>query len=240
MSSFSFRRRRVPLLLLAAFVFATALQAQDATVERWKTQIDQSGESLKKGDHAKSLQISNALIEEMINRLGPGQGASEIFGLVLAHKALALAGLGRNDEALWQWHTVIGLYPAYGSRNLSDYGNAGRFLMENRQVRSRSGDGAPAKGGARTVNATAPKIKRRVEPRYPPGARAFGVSGALQVEVIIDTDGRVTAPSIIKALPAPTMSYVALDAVRQWRFEPGKVDGVVKPTVFKLTINYAP
>ncbi len=221
-------------------MFATAIQAQDATVERWKTRIDQSAESLKKGDHAKSLQISNALIEEMINRLGPGQGSSEIFGLVLTHKAIALAGLDRDEEALWHWHTVLGLYPAYGSRDLSAYGNPGRFLMENRQVRSRSGGSAPVKGGPATVKATAPKVKHRVEPRYPPGARAFGTSGALQVEVIIETDGRVTGPRIVKALPAPTLSYVVLDAVRQWKFEPGMIDGVVKPVIFNLTVNYKP
>ncbi|HEX8252535.1 MAG TPA: energy transducer TonB [Thermoanaerobaculia bacterium] len=220
-------------------MFATALQAQDATVERWKTRIDQSGESLKKGDYGKSLQISNALIEEMINRLGPGQGSSEIFGLVLTHKAIALAGLDRDEEALWHWHTVMGLYPAYGSRNLSEFGNPGRFLMQNRKVHSRSEGGAPV-DGPKQPKVTAPKIKRRVEPRYPPGARAFGVTGALQVEVIIETDGRVTGPTIVKPLPAPTMSYVVLDAIRQWRFEPGKADGVAKPVIFKLTVNYAP
>jgi outer membrane biosynthesis protein TonB len=36
------------------------------------------------------------------------------------------------------------------------------------------------------------------------------------------------------------MSYVVLDAVRQWRFEPGKIGGKAVPVVFTLTVNFNP
>jgi TonB family protein len=215
------------------------MQAEDATVERWKSQIDESAAALQKGNHTASLQISNRLIGEMINRLGPGQGSTEIFGLVLTHKALASAGLGRNEDALWHWHTVLTLYPTFGKRDLSSYGNAGRFLMDNRQVRKPS-DFDPRKAGKKPANVKPPRVKTRVEPTFPAGARAFGAGGVLAVEVIITPEGRVVAPIIVKPLPAPTLSYVALDAVRRWRFEPAMIDGKAEPVIFTLTVNYKP
>jgi TonB family protein len=236
--SFSFRRRRVPFLLAASILFAGVAAAEDPTVTRWKTSLDQSAAALTKGDHGRALKISNGLIEEMVSRLGPGEGSTEIFGLALTHKALASAGAGRNEDALWHWHTVLTLYPAYRNRDLSAYGNPGKFLMENRNVRSPSTFNPKTAAPGTMVNATPPKVTRRVEPRYPAGAKHFGVGGTLVVEVIITTEGKVTSPILVKTLPAPTLSYVALEAVRQWRFEPGKIDGVVKPVIFTLTMNY--
>jgi TonB family protein len=240
--SFSFRRRRVPFLLAATLLIATVARAEDPTVARWKNQLDESAAALTKGEHGRSLRIANGLIEDMVNRLGPGEGSTEIFGLALTHKALASAGLGRHDDALWHWHSVLSLYPAYANRDLSAYGSAGRFLMENRSVRSPSTSSFdPKKAAPGTMaNATPPKLKKRVNPRYPAGAQHFGVGGLLVVEVIITPEGKVTAPVLVKTLPAPTLSYVALEAVRQWRFEPGRIDGVVKPVIFNLTLNYKP
>lgn len=215
--------------------------AEDPTVSRWKTRLDESAAALTKGDHERALRISNGLIEEMINRLGPGQGSTEIFGLALTHKALASAGLGRNEDALWHWHTVLTLYPAFGNRDLSDYGNAGKFLMENRDARSsKTSSPATIPSGTPPSSVTPPKVRKKVDPRYPEGARKFGAGGTLVVELIITPEGKVTSPKIVKTLPAPTLSYVALEALRQWRFEPGKIDGVAQPVIFTLTMNYKP
>ncbi len=218
--------------------------AENPTVSRWTTRLDESEAALTRGDHWRSLQVSNRLIKEMIGRLGPGQGSTEIFGITLMHKALASAGLGRNEDALWDWHTVLALYPAFKDRDLSAYGNAGKFLMDNRDVgSSKTSDpkeATPATTPAATAKMTTPKIKRKVHPRYPEGARQFGVGGDLVVQVTITTEGKVTSPVLVKTLPAPTLSYVALDAVRQWRFEPGKLDGVAAPIILVLTMNYKP
>jgi TonB family protein len=222
--------------------------AEDPTVSRWKTRLGESEAALTRGDHWRSLSVANRLIQEMINRLGPGQGSTEIFGLTLMHKALASAGLGRNEDALWDWHTVLALYPAFKDRDLSAYGNAGKFLMDNRDVRSALTDeqktakpttDEPTTSTTRS-NVTPPKIKRRVYPRYPEGARQFGVSGPMMVELIITTEGKVTSPKIVQALPAPTLSYVLLQAVRQWRFEPAKFKGVNTPVIFTLSMEWNP
>lgn len=213
------------------------------TVSRWKTRLSESEAALTRGDHGRSLKVANRLIKEMVDRLGPGQGSTEMFGLTLMHKALASAGLGRNEDALWDWHTVIALYPAFKDRDLSAYGNAGKFLMDNRDVRSswtaEQKTAEPPPDGTR-ANVTAPRIKRKVYPRYPEGARQFGVGGAMMVELIITTEGKVTSPKLVKTLPAPTLSYVLLEAMRQWRFEPGKLGGVNTPVLFTLEMEWKP
>jgi TonB family protein len=48
----------------------------------------------------------------------------------------------------------------------------------------------------------------------------------------------VRSPSIQKALPAPTLSYAALEALRRWKFEPARVGGTPIAFLFNLTINY--
>ena len=77
-----------------------------------------------------------------------------------------------------------------------------------------------------------------MEPEFPRGAQAFGVTGVLIVEVVIDRTGRVTSPHVLKPLAAPTLSYAALEAVKQWRFEPGRIGGESVPGICNLSVNY--
>jgi len=62
----------------------------------------------------------------------------------------------------------------------------------------------------------------RVEPQYPPAAKAAGVTGTVQVWVLINKDGLVekTCPSYIDGEPEPDRSLVisAEAAALQWRF----------------------
>ena len=225
-------------LILVTAVPASAQFTGPATdAERWARSLDESSAALAKGDHAKALKISERLIREMVEILGPGDAATKFFGIVLSHKALALAGLGRRDEALWYWQTVISLYPAFAKSDLSSFGEAGAFLDRNRVQRvPRSREEIKAEEAAHRV--TRPRVIKRPEPVFPRGAAWFGVEGLMIVNLVIKTDGTVASPVLLKALPAPTLNYAALDAVRKWRFAPGMVDGKVVEGQFDLTINF--
>ncbi|HMI52970.1 MAG TPA: energy transducer TonB [Candidatus Saccharimonadales bacterium] len=67
------------------------------------------------------------------------------------------------------------------------------------------------------------KLTRRVHPVYPPLARMTRQSGTVQVHLVIGTDGVpkdfevVTGPALLQA--------AAVDAVRQWRYEPVLLNG---------------
>ncbi len=46
----------------------------------------------------------------------------------MLHRALAEAGLGHRDEALWHWHEALDLDPAFAREDLDGYGAPGRLL----------------------------------------------------------------------------------------------------------------
>jgi protein TonB len=71
-----------------------------------------------------------------------------------------------------------------------------------------------------------------VDPVYPSDAAAAGVEGIVIVEAKIDAAGRVETVRIVRSIPA--LDQAALDAVKQWRFEPLVFNGT--PTAFYTTL----
>ena len=225
---------RVASILLLA-VFAVAAPVDDPMVRAWADRISKTAILLEAKDYSSALRLANRSVSEMVDHLGPGDGSAKWFGVVLTHKALALAGLGDHEEALWYWYTVLGIYPKLAETDLSSFGEAGAFLKAHLTPPE------PAKLiGDPTKAVVPPKLVKRVHPEFPQGAADFFASGALVVEVVIGTDGRVKSPRIIHPLDAPTLSYAALEAVKRWKFEPARVENVPVEVLFNLTVNYKP
>jgi protein TonB len=87
-----------------------------------------------------------------------------------------------------------------------------------------------------------PKLTVRVPPKYPKDADRYAVEGTVLLLAIIEEDGSVGSVSVISAtatrhesLYLPQFEQAALDAVRQWRYEPARRDG--KPEAFPITIS---
>jgi TonB family protein len=93
--------------------------------------------------------------------------------------------------------------------------------------------GAVRVGGA----VKAPVVIRRVDPQYTAEALQNHISGIVIVEVIIDKSGRVTNAVVLKPLPFG-LDQAAIDAVRQWTFKPGTLDGEPVDVIFNLTVNF--
>ncbi|HYO78464.1 MAG TPA: energy transducer TonB [Thermoanaerobaculia bacterium] len=230
--------RTARALTLTAMMFvASVVAASDAAItEDWQKKTRQSLELLKRGEYNASLKLSERVIRDMADHLGPGDRETRSFGIALTHKALALAGLQREDEARWYWHIALNLYPALAKFDLVPFGKPGEFLLAHTELRKPAE--IPRLPYPPTANMTAPRPKKRVEPKYPLGARYFDVSGITIVEVLITRDGKVSSPHVLKALPAPTLMYATLDALRHWTFEPATSDGQPTDVVFNLTFNY--
>src|SRR5579859_1641000 len=70
-----------------------------------------------------------------------------------------------------------------------------------------------------------PKLLERVEPSYPPEARAAGASGTVLLQIVIERDGSVSSATV--ARPAGHgFDEAALEASRKLRFAPATQDGV--------------
>jgi hypothetical protein len=58
------------------------------------------------------------------------------------------------------------------------------------------------------------------------------------VQLVIDETGRTRRPTVDTPLPTATLTWVALEAVKTWRFEPARKDGEPTPVYYNLAINY--
>lgn len=70
-------------------------------------------------------------------------------------------------------------------------------------------------------------------PHYPPELRRSRRQGTVHVVFLVDPQGRVTSPEVEKSTD-PAFERVALEAVRQWRFEPGTRKG--EKVQFKMRV----
>ncbi len=78
-----------------------------------------------------------------------------------------------------------------------------------------------------------PVLLRQTPPKYPPLARKAKVQGIVVLHATIGTDGRVDNLSVISG--HPLLCKAAMDAVRQWQYQPTLLDG--KPIEVELTVS---
>jgi periplasmic protein TonB len=82
-------------------------------------------------------------------------------------------------------------------------------------------------------NVTAAKLVNQVKPNYPPLARQTRISGTVRLHAIIGKDG--TVQSLQLESGHPLLVQAALDAVRQWRYQPTLLNG--EPVEVDTTID---
>jgi TonB family protein len=72
--------------------------------------------------------------------------------------------------------------------------------------------------------------------QYPEVAQRAGLQGTVIVEVVIDTEGCVRRPRILKGVPLG-LDGAALAAVRSWTFQPATLDGRPVAVYCVLTVS---
>ena len=84
---------------------------------------------------------------------------------------------------------------------------------------------------------TAPKLLYKVEPQYTDEARAAKIAGAVLLFVVIETDGSASSLQIEKGMGFG-LDEKAVEAIGQWKFQPGTRDGVPVPVQAKIEVNF--
>ena len=82
-------------------------------------------------------------------------------------------------------------------------------------------------------NVQAARIINRVQPSYPPLARQTRISGTVRLHAIIGKDGTIQQLEVMNG--HPLLQQAALDAVRQWRYQPTLLNG--EPVEVDTTID---
>jgi periplasmic protein TonB len=107
-------------------------------------------------------------------------------------------------------------------------GTLGAGLAANASQPSAPAPPLPVGGDVRSA-----KLIASVSPSYPTLARSQHVSGDVRIDALIDATGHVTT---MKVVSGPTLLHqAAMDALRQWRYQPASLDG--KPVQMHLTVT---
>jgi TonB family protein len=81
-----------------------------------------------------------------------------------------------------------------------------------------------------------PKLIRDVSAAYPEEARKAGVEGIVIMEATTDTYGRVASVKVLRGIPL--LDQAAIDAIKQWVYEPMVIDGKPQPVTFTVTMRF--
>ncbi|HRU94878.1 MAG TPA: energy transducer TonB [Anaerolineae bacterium] len=84
----------------------------------------------------------------------------------------------------------------------------------------------------------APRVVFQPAPAYPPEMKKKKIQGTVYVMFIVDKNGRVKDPRIQKS-DNPAFDAPALNAVKRWRFDPGKVGGEAVQFRMRVPITFA-
>jgi protein TonB len=79
----------------------------------------------------------------------------------------------------------------------------------------------------------APELTHRVNPTYPAVAQTAQVEGVVVLEATVNKEGRVSSVKVVRA--HPLLQSAAIDAVKQWTYEPLRLNG--EPVQFILTVT---
>ncbi len=96
----------------------------------------------------------------------------------------------------------------------------------------------PPRGPVRVFQDIEPPAKVFApNPVYPKAALAARLQGMVVLECLIGRDGRVADVEVLR--PAPLgLTEAAVEAVRQWRFEPSTVDEAPVEVLYILTVRF--
>lgn len=104
--------------------------------------------------------------------------------------------------------------------------------------------GSPGSSASQTVDDAVrisgevqpPQLKRRVAPKYPEAAKQARVEGLVMLNVRIDEKGRVETAEVIRSIPL--LDAAAVEAVRQWRYQPFTVRGKARKAEFSVSLRF--
>ena len=80
------------------------------------------------------------------------------------------------------------------------------------------------------------KVLKMVKPKYPAQARTGHIAGSVAVEAEIDKAGKPTNIKVLKG--DPVLIPAVVEAVKQWRWKPLKLNGVAVEATTTITVNF--
>lgn len=82
-----------------------------------------------------------------------------------------------------------------------------------------------------------PRRTTYLAPVYPEVALKARVQGMVILEAVIDSEGNVTNVRVLRSVPL--LDRAAIEAVREWKYEPTLLNGVPVPIIMTLTVHFS-
>jgi len=102
---------------------------------------------------------------------------------------------------------------------------------------------APATAESSEPEQVSPQVilETQKPPKYPPAAFAARYTGTVTLEVVVLVDGKIGKAKVLHCT-RPKMGFeeAALAAVKQWRFEPGRIGDEPAEVTLRFRLNFAP
>ena len=123
--------------------------------------------------------------------------------------------------------------------NMSIQGNVVRITAATAEVTAMPpgpafGEGAVLACGGQV---TFPRVLKETRPHYPSTAMRAGIQGTVEVEAVVDVDGNISDARVFRPLH-PELDEQALNAVREWKFVPGVMNGKPVPVLVTIELSF--
>jgi TonB family protein len=92
---------------------------------------------------------------------------------------------------------------------------------------------APLRIGGRIEQ---PKQIYRSEPVYPAVAKSARVQGVVEIEGVINEEGRIERIKVVNG--HPLLNDAAVECVRKWKYEPGRLNGQIIEMPIKILVRF--
>jgi protein TonB len=83
-----------------------------------------------------------------------------------------------------------------------------------------------------------PRVITEVKPTYTNRAMVDHIEGSVVLELIVRSDGTTSNIRVIRSLDPGGLDEEAIRAAKQWRFEPGRLNGVAVDVIVSLQVDF--
>jgi len=87
-------------------------------------------------------------------------------------------------------------------------------------------------------NVQATKLVSMTKPVYPPGAEAAGIEGTVLLRAVVSVGGDLLGLAVMNQSVDPELASAAMDAVKQWHYEPTLLNGVPVEVVTTIAVTF--
>jgi hypothetical protein len=218
------------LSLTTLVVLGSTARAQSPMAETWKGRATEIQAHLAAGEWKQAERKAAKLGRSLMEQVRENEAAPGAFARVAAWRALALAEMGKAEDAAWFWFSALALSPEVADL---DFGVKAPHWEKLRDLR-------PTLEGRHNTpdqfRVVAPKPLVRDRPDFPGNLPA---EGDLVVDTLLTPAGRLRDPIVVEDTTGSSAKrYAALEALVRWRYTPATLDGAPIEIPFRAQVSF--